>query len=160
MQLDEITNGLRTLLIDQHYNLITITFYEREWKKIKRFLIEEYGNADYDMELGLSYLEKQYGIISGYNDGTLSQQRVQLLRVVHMLEDYSLHGILTRRYHASRNPITLNDYYGPIYQQYLDILETSELSASTKHHYNAIPLLHFHWSASHHADTLALHSHS
>lgn len=28
-----------------------------------------------------------------------------------MLEDYSLHKVLTRRYHASKNPISLNAYY-------------------------------------------------
>lgn len=138
MQLEEITNGLRTLLIEQHYNPKTLVFYEREWKKIHRFLLDVYGSSDFDMERGLKYLENHYGIISGYNSGNLSQQRVQLLRVVHMLEDYSIHGVLTRRFYASKNPIVLTSYYNCIHECYLAALENSELSASTKQHYTTI----------------------
>ena len=111
MIMKEITDGLKTLLSDNHYNPVTIQFYEREWKKIQAFLLTEYGDEGFDMERGLAYLEKQYGFQTRYNDGTLSQQRVQLLRVVHMLEDYRLHQVLTRRYYASKNPIRLNPYY-------------------------------------------------
>ena len=111
MNLEMITEGLKQLLQENNYSSATIRFYEGEWNKIQCFLTEEYGNTEYDMERGLKYLEKQYGFITKYNNGTLSQQRVQLLRVVHMLEDYRLHQVLTRRYYASKNPITLNAYY-------------------------------------------------
>ena len=111
MKLEMITEGLKELLLENHYNPATIRFYEREWKKIHTFLTDEYGDTEYEMERGLRYLEKQYSLITRYNDGTLSQQRVQLLRVVHMLEDYSLHKVLTRRYHASKNPLTVGESY-------------------------------------------------
>ncbi len=127
MTIEMITEGLRKLLLENNYNPSTIKFYEREWNKIKCFLMEEYGDTEYQMERGLKYLEKQYGFITKYNDGTLTQQRVQLLRVVHMLEDYSLHKVLTRRYHASKNPIRLNEYYGCIFQHYCAFLDVSEL---------------------------------
>ena len=107
MNLEMITEGLKQLLQENNYTPATIHFYEREWNKIQCFLTEKYRSTEYDMERGLKYLEKQYGFITKYNDGTLSQQRVQLLRVVHMLEDYRLHQVLTRRYHASKNPIYL-----------------------------------------------------
>ena len=94
MTMKEITDGLKNLLLDNHYNPVTIQFYEREWKKIQSFLMTEYGDEGFDMERGLAYLEKQYGFQTKYNDGTLSQQRVQLLRVVHMLEDYRLHQVI------------------------------------------------------------------
>ena len=96
MKIEMITEGLLALLRENNYNPMTIKFYEREWSKIQRFLTEEYGDTQYDMERGLKYLEKQYGFITRYNDGSLSQQRVQLLRVVHMLEDYSLHKEIGR----------------------------------------------------------------
>ena len=115
MNLEMITEGLKQLLQENNYSSATIRFYEGEWNKIQCFLTEEYGNTEYDMERGLKYLEKQYGFITKYNNGTLSQQRVQLLRVVHMLEDYRLHQVLTRRYYASKNPITLNAYYLNLY---------------------------------------------
>mgnify|MGYP000131559035 CR=1 FL=1 len=102
MNLEMITEGLKQLLQENNYSSATIRFYEGEWNKIQCFLTEEYGNTEYDMERGLKYLEKQYGFITKYNNGTLSQQRVQLLRVVHMLEDYRLHQVLTRRYYASK----------------------------------------------------------
>lgn len=138
MNLEMITEGLKQLLQENNYSSATIRFYEGEWNKIQCFLTEEYGNTEYDMERGLKYLEKQYGFITKYNDGTLSQQRVQLLRVVHMLEDYRLHQVLTRRYYASKNPITLNAYYSNLYTDYSDFLNSTELSASTIGHYKGI----------------------
>lgn len=138
MKLEMITEGLKQLLLDNHYNPATIHFYEREWNKIHSFLEEEYGDSEYDMERGIKYLEKQYGFITSYKDQTLTQQRVQLLRVVHMLEDYSLHQVLTRRYHASRNPIVLSGQYSFLAGDYADSLDRSDLSASTAKHYKSI----------------------
>ena len=138
MKLEKITEGLKELLLENHYNPATIRFYEREWKKIQTFLITEYGDTGYEMERGLKYLEKQYNLINRYNDGTLSQQRVQLLRVVHMLEDYSLHKVLTRRYYASKNPLVLNEGYSSLFSEYAEFLDLSELSASTISHYKSI----------------------
>lgn len=135
MKLEMITDGLKELLLENHYNSTTIHFYEREWKKIQTFLMNEYGDTEYEMERGLKYLEKQYNLVSKYNDGTLSQQRVQLLQVVHMLEDYSLHRVLTRRYYASKNPLTLDERFEPLFNEYADFLDSSELSVSTVNHY-------------------------
>ena len=90
------------------------------------------------MERGLRYLEKKYNIISKYTEGTLSQQRVQLLRVVHMLEDYRLHQVLTRRYYASKNPIVLDETYASLFEEYEKRLDLSELSVSTLKHYKRI----------------------
>lgn len=135
MKLEMITEGLKALLLENNYNPATIHFYEREWNKIQSFLMDEHGDTEFDMECGLKYLEKQYGFISKCNDGTLSQQRVQLLRVIHMLEDYSLHKVLTRRYFASKNPLVLNSYYSTIFTGYTTYLESTELSATTKEHY-------------------------
>lgn len=141
MNLEMITEGLKQLLQENNYTPATIRFYEREWSKIQSFLTEEYGNTDYDMERGLKYLENQYGFITKYNDGTLSQQRVQLLRVVHMLEDYRLHQVLTRRYYASKNPITLNAYYSDVSADYSKFLDSTDLSRSTIGHYKGISLV-------------------
>lgn len=141
MNLEMITDGLKQLLQENNYTPATIRFYEREWSKIQSFLTEEYGNTDYDMERGLKYLENQYGFITKYNDGTLSQQRVQLLRVVHMLEDYRLHQVLTRRYYASKNPITLNAYYSDVFADYSKYLDSTDLSMSTIGHYKCISLV-------------------
>ena len=55
-------------------------------------------------------------------NGSLSQQRVQLLRVIHMLEDYRLHQVLTRRYHASKNPLVLEGKFSGIYEDYCSYL--------------------------------------
>ena len=138
MTFEEITSGLRKLLLDNNYNPATIRFYEREWNKIQSFLAGTYGDSMFDMERGLAYLENKYSIQTKYNDGTLSQQRVQLLRVVHMLEDYRLHQVLTRRYYASKNPIQLNVYYSDLHRRYTGSLSGAELSKSTIGHYTAI----------------------
>ena len=141
MKIEMITEGLKQLLQENNYNPVTIRFYEREWNKIQCFLTAEYGNTEYDMERGLKYLEKRYNFITKYNDGTLSQQRVQLLRVVHMLEDYRIHKVLTRRYYASKNPVTLNVYYSDIFTDYSKFLDSTELSASTIGHYKNISIV-------------------
>ena len=140
MTLSMITEGLLELLKQNHYNPSTVHFYEREWSKIGRFLTTEYGNEEFDMERGLAYLEKQYNLVTSYNDGTLSQQRVQLLRVVHMLEDYRLHQVLTRRCHASRNPVKLSDHYSDIHAGYFSYLNCSGLANSTMKHYQRISM--------------------
>lgn len=123
------------MLLENNYSSATIHFYEREWNKIHSFLMDDYGNTEFEMSRGLEYLEKQYGFISKCNDGTLSQQRVQLLRVVHMLEDYSLYKVLTRRYYASKNLLVLNDYYSVIFNGYEVYLRSTELSITTQEHY-------------------------
>lgn len=138
MTLTTITEGLQGLLETNNYNPETIKVYRREWNKIGQFLHDEYGDEEFEMERGLAYLEKQYGFVNKYNDGTLSQQRVQLLRVVHMLEDYRLHKVLTRRYYASKNPIRLGKPYADIHAEYLQHLETIEFSRCTKTRYGRI----------------------
>lgn len=135
MNLEVITERLKQLLQENNYSPATIRFYEREWNKIQTFLQETHGSTEYNMERGLEYLEKQYGFVTKCNDGTLSQQRVQLLRVVHMLEDYRLHQVLTRRYYASKNPIILNTYYSDIFTDYKINLISSQLSKVTVGHY-------------------------
>ena len=141
MTLTAIMEGLTKLLEANNYNPTTVKFYKREWSKIQSFLVSEYGDEEFEMERGLAYLEKQYNFITKYNDGTLTQQRVQLLRVVHMLEDYRLHQVLTRRYYSTKNPIRLNDTYSGIHARYVDSLEGSDLAASTIHHYQTNSLL-------------------
>ena len=141
MKLEVITEGLKNLLLENNYSPATIHFYEREWKKISAYLEQEFNDTEFDMERGLKYLEHQYGFISNCKDQTLTQQRVQLLRVVHMLEDYRLHKVLTRRYYASKNPLVLNPYFSSIQDKYQEYLETTELSFSTKEHYSSFSMV-------------------
>lgn len=136
MKLNEICIGLRALLERQHYSKATMKFYEREWKKISRYLFEQHGTDEFTMDFGLKYLENQYGIITKYEDGSLSQQRVQLIRVIHMLEDYQLHGVLINRYTASKNPIILKDEFQKLYMNFRSYMDETDLSKSTKKHYS------------------------
>lgn len=138
MKLDQIIKGLEYLLKKNNYNPVTIVFYKREWKKLETFLLSVYGNTDFCIDKGLEYLEATYGFITKYDSGMLSQQRVQLLRVIHLLEDYQLHGVLTRRYTSSKNPIILNDTYSSIQKSIEYSLKKTELSNSTMTHYTGI----------------------
>ncbi len=141
MTLTMITEGLLKLLEANNYSPKTIKVYQREWGKISRFLYAEYSDEEFEMERGLAYLEKKYGIVTKYNDGTLSQQRVQLLRVIHMLDDYRLHQVLTRRYHASKNPLILHGKLAEIYEDYCGYLGRTDLAASTVKHYKSTALV-------------------
>ena len=138
MTITVISEELKQLLEQQNYNPKTIVIYEREWRKIGEFLEKRYGDLDFDMERGLAYLEEKYNFQTNYDNGTLSQQRVQLLRVVHMLEDYRLHKVLTRRYYASRNPISLTSFFSQVHEKYIGFLSKTALSQSTTAHYVSI----------------------
>ena len=59
MKLELITEGLLQLLKENNYNPNTIVFYEREWKRLRSFLMREYGDSEFDMERGLLYLEPE-----------------------------------------------------------------------------------------------------
>jgi integrase/recombinase XerD len=135
MNFTEITIGLLRLLENNHYSPQTIKFYRREWKKIQEFLFTNFHSEEYEIEKGLLYLEKQYGFITTHAQGTLPQQRIQLLRIVHMLEDFQLHGVLTKRYHDSKNPIKLCGKLEQTWLAYDQYLQTQELSRSTKNSY-------------------------
>lgn len=136
MKLDQIIQGLENLLIQNNYSHKTITFYKREWKKLEQFLIDNYSDTEFSLDRGLAYLEKQYSIVSKYMDGTISQQRIQLLRVIHLLSDYQLHGVLTRRYTASKNQIQLSSKNAMIFDEFFTHLKVVELSHSTIKHYS------------------------
>lgn len=72
---------MKNILINRrknNYSPKTIEFYKREWKILKLFLIENCFNTEFSLDRGLAYLKEQYGIVSKYTDGTISQQKVQL----------------------------------------------------------------------------------
>ena len=56
MTLTAITEGLTKLLESNNYNPSTVKFYKREWSKIQRFLVSEYGDEEFEMERWLAYL--------------------------------------------------------------------------------------------------------
>ena len=64
-----------------------------------------------------------------------------MIRTIQILQDYKLHGVLTRRYHASKNPIRLEGDYLNIHIRFNDYLDHTELSKSTKKHYIKISLI-------------------
>lgn len=138
MKLELICEGLKSLLVENNYSPATISFYEREWKKLNDFLMVEYQSDDFDITKGFRYLEKEYGILSKYEGGEIPRQRVQMIRVIQMLGDYQLHKVLTRRYYATGNPITLKGMYVDLYDRFYSHLELTQLSSSTKKHYLSI----------------------
>lgn len=138
MTIENIIEGLHQLLLCNNYSDVTIKIYLREWNKIKNFLYTEYGDSEFNMERGLVYLEKQYSIPSKYNNKTLSQRQVQYIRYIHLLEDYRIHGVLTKRIYANKNKIKLNENHLLLHTQYTEQLNNSDLSKSTIGHYTSI----------------------
>lgn len=135
MKLELICNGLTELLVANNYSPSTINFYKREWEKLNAFLLSEYGDDDFSIDKGLLFLEKVHGILSSFEKSKLKDQQMQLIRSIQVLQDFQLHGVLTRRYYASKNPIKLTDNYLSIHNQFIDYLHHTELSNSTKNHY-------------------------
>ena len=141
MRLELICSGLTKLLVDNNYSPTTIKFYKREWKKLNDFLLSEYGDDVFSIDKGLIFLEKIHGIVSSFEEYKLKDQQLQLIRSIQILQDYKLHGVLTRRYHASKNPIRLEGEYLNIHIRFNDYLEHTELSKCTKNHYIKISLI-------------------
>ena len=141
MRLELICSGLTKLLVDNNYSPTTINFYKREWKKLNDFLLLEYGDDVFSIDKGLIFLEKIHGIVSSFEESKLKDQQLQLIRSIQILQDYKLHGVLTRRYHASKNPIRLAGDYLNIHIRFNDYLDHTELSKSTKKHYIKISLI-------------------
>lgn len=141
MKIDYIIDGLDNLLRENNYSAATIQTYHRYWLKVKSFLINNYGDDDYSIEKGLEYLETEYGLCEKLDSSSLKQSDVQLFRNIHLLDDYMLHGVLTRRYNASKNPIKLNEYYMSFFEKFKTYLEDSDYSLSTINHYEEITLV-------------------
>ena len=141
MKLELICSGLTELLVDNNYSSTTINFYQREWKKLNDFLLLEYGDDDFSIDKGLIFLEKIHGIVSSFEESKLKDQQMQLIRSIQILQDYKLHGVITKRYYASKNPIRLEGYYLNVHVHFIDYLDHTELSKSTKKHYIKISLI-------------------
>lgn len=143
MKIDLIIGGLDKLLMENSYSATTIQTYHRYWSKIKTFLIDHYGSDDYSPELGLKYLESEYGLLNKLDSAALKQSDIQKFRNVHMLDDYMLHGVLIRRYTASKNPIKLNSYFGLFFEKFKTYLENCDYSYSTREHYKSTSKVFF-----------------
>lgn len=145
MEIDLIIAGLLDLLRREHYSEGTINVYVAFWNKLKEFLVRMYGDTVFTIDRGLAYLDERCNFSNWYESGKLPQQRVQYLRMVHLLEDYALHGVLTRRYCSSKNPIILTGEYLTVHSSFLTHLNSTVLAKSTKAHYESITktFLHF-----------------
>lgn len=66
------------------------------------------------------------------------ENQIQLIRIVHLLDDYMLHGVITMRYTASKNPIVLTKDNNYFYSLYTVHLNSSGVSAATVEHYSFI----------------------
>lgn len=138
MTVAEIIEGLRRLLEEHGYCDDTIRFYVREWGRLSDWLVEEYGDDEFDMARGAAYLEAAHGVATDYDAKELSQHKLQLVRVVHLLEDYKLHGVLTRRFNATKNPIRLSGAHLRAHGSYAAALSVSGLAASTTRTYGSV----------------------
>lgn len=141
MELKLIEEGLLKLLAENHYSEGTIKIYKRFWRGLEDFLLEKFGSTEFSMARGMLYLNERCGFLENYKRETLPQQRVQYLRMVHLLEDYQLHGVLTRRYYASKNPIVVDGEYLSIHEGFKAYLQTTQCSKNTANHYKRISLV-------------------
>jgi len=138
MELKLIEEGLLKLLAENHYSEGTIKTYKQFWRRLEDFLLEKFGSTEFSMARGMLYLNERCSFLKNYQRETLPQQRVQYLRMVHLLEDYQLHGVLTRRYYAAKNPIVLDGEYLSIHEGFKAYLQTTQCSKNTANHYTRI----------------------
>lgn len=141
MDLKLIEEGLLNLLAENHYSEATIKTYRRFWRKLGDFLLERFNSTEFSMVKGMLYLNERCGFLEKYEGNTFPQQRVQYLRMLHLLQDYQIHGVLTQRYYASKNPIVLEGEYLSIHEGFKAYLQTTQCSKSTVSHYTRVSLV-------------------
>lgn len=138
MKIDLIIEGLDRLLIDNFYNEKTIKSYHYFWNRLKRYLIDKYQSDDYDPSKGLEFLSEKYNLSVKCDNKTLKQSEVQYFRMIHLLDDYMLHGVLTRRFVSTKNPITLEGNFAETYVRFEEYIKSLDLSNSTIKHYTCM----------------------
>ncbi|WP_281523459.1 MULTISPECIES: site-specific integrase [Bacteria] len=137
MELQFLKEGVVNLLKANFFSPRTISNYEQIWGKFSKFLQEEYGNQEVTSERGLNFLTSQYPGVSQYlRTGKFNRHSEEIFawRAVHLLEDFSQHGVLIR-YRQGRRPIELKEPFESIFKKYKEFLESSSLSPFTQAEY-------------------------
>ncbi|MCD8339088.1 MAG: tyrosine-type recombinase/integrase [Burkholderiales bacterium] len=107
MTLTKITEGLERIFGQRHMASSTLGTYRTQWKRLREYLDDKYGNEDFDMARGMSYFKDTFKIRSDKLPEQLTKVQSHVLRVINTLEDFKLHGAITKERITRDKPIEL-----------------------------------------------------
>ncbi len=129
----ELTTDLERELLRLNYAASSIHFYRRIWNKLSLFLKAE--NSEFFTEkLGLRFLETQYDFLEREQNGSLTQNLVNIGRVVRMLGDFQQHRCILRRYYKQKE-LLQTDMYKRVSSSYVDYCQLRQYARATQEHY-------------------------
>ncbi len=146
---NELTRAVREELLRVNYKESRINLYVSIWETLGQYM-EERALKNFDMKIGLNFLEEEYGITVFKHLDSCNGLRV---RAVNMLGEYQLHGIILskkrvigkeyypplkkafdgfiqsrRRYGISEKTLESNELYLSRFSEYLSKLKVSDIS--------------------------------
>jgi integrase/recombinase XerD len=115
------------------YSKASMQFYRRRWHMLLKFA-QERGETVFSEQLGLDFVEKHFGILEKDLNHTLSQSKVQELRIIRAIGDFQLHHTVLRRFYKHKNILT-EPYFMAISDRFKSYCIAKAYSRVTVDHY-------------------------
>ena len=112
---NELTRAVKEELRRVKYKEPRINLYESIWEVLGQYM-EERDLRNFDMKIGLDFLEKRYGITVFKH---LNSSNGLKVRAVNMLGEYQLHGII-----LSKKRVIGKEYYPPVKKAFDEFIQS------------------------------------
>ncbi len=129
----ELLQALEQEMLRLKYTEGSMTFYRRRWRMLLQFA-QERGEIFYSEQLGIDFVKKHFQIFEKDFNTTLSQSKVQELRIMRMIGDFQLHNTILRRYYKHKQILT-EPYFIAISNQFRKYCVDQNYSKVTIEHY-------------------------
>ena len=101
-----LVSGLDAELVRLGYAPSTMKWYRGSWRRMERWF-ESRGEREFSLDVAMCWVDEACGgFFAKEQAGTLKQTDVYLFRVAQMLEDFTVHGAVLRRYTRSVSKLT------------------------------------------------------
>lgn len=114
IELNTLINGVKGELKKVHYSDSYIRSFVTVWNRLTDYL-KKIGVTTYSAKIGLDFLEAEYGI-TVYKK--LTEKNKRCTRVINVLSDYLLHGIIFPRKRQGER--TYPPQFQKLFQEYID----------------------------------------
>jgi site-specific recombinase XerD len=129
--LTELLQDLKQKMVQLGYSKVSMQFYDRHWKKLLQFA-EERRESFYSEQLGLDFVEQHYRILEKEFSQKLSRREADKLRIIRMIGDFQLHGVIFRRRSSyNHKDILSNPYFIDIHRRFHSYCKDKGYSQST-----------------------------
>ncbi len=105
----ELVSGLDAELVRLGYKDSTMKWYRGNWGRLEFFFVSR-GEQEFSLETAMAWVDESCGgFFMKEQAGTLKGTEVYLFRVAQMLDDFSVHGAVLRRYSRTVSKLSAGD---------------------------------------------------